>query len=104
MYLYEDGNEPNWMAGKAVRKQEGGSMTFWTERTVGISIAISGALVMLIALLATVDMVAYDGELRLGTWGFPQRMAVPTAICFMLLGSTLILIASLLKSMAERRK
>lgn len=95
MYLYEDGNEPERC--RVVYRQEGSSMTFNTERTVGISIATSGALVVFIALMAMVDVVVYGGEMRLGTWGFDQRMAVPTSVCFILIGTTLVLIAGLFK-------
>lgn len=56
-------------------------------------VTISGILVICLALLAGLDTVLYGGQLKLGTWGYDQYMSVPTSICFILIGSALILIA-----------
>ena len=98
MYLTEDGRPQPQVGWKESK------MSPVSDRIVGVMIALSGGLIILIATLAGIDVLFFAGQLHLATWGGEQRMAIPTAACFTLLGSALILTASLRKSVAEKRR
>lgn len=94
MFITEDGT-PQW--------QQRYSMRSTSEKIIGISIAVSGALIVFIAALAAIDVVCCDGTLHFDAWGTGARMAIPTSVCLMLVGSALILTSGILKSIARRR-
>lgn len=56
--------------------------------------AVSGILIMAVAaVLASIDMLFLPNTDLFGTWGGKVEMALPTAACFVLTGSVIILIA-----------
>jgi hypothetical protein len=107
MYITEDGlpqHMQRFQNGSKQRPDEQRIMTPKYERMGGILIAVSGSLIVFIATLAVIDLVCCEGNLDFGTWGSGARMAIPTAVCLMLVGSSLILTSGVLRSTAGHRK
>ena len=78
-------------------------MKRYHETIVGTAIAISGMLAILIAVLAAIDIWCYSGRISFAAWGGSTEMAIPTAVCFLLIGSALVLTATLVRSVARNR-
>jgi hypothetical protein len=101
MFITESG-VPQWQ--KRYENKGHSIMMPVTERLISLLIALSGVLIMFISTLAIIDLVCCQGSLDFGTWGSGARMAIPTAVCLILVGSALILTSGVLKSVVSQRK
>ena len=79
-------------------------MKYIHKTIVGTAIVVSGALIIAISALAGIDAAFCNNTMVFGNWGGPQDMAIPTAVCLSLIGSALILTASLIKSVNDERQ
>jgi len=69
--------------------------------TLKQAVFVSTGLTILIAILAAVDIIFFNGLMAFSSWGGNQSMAIPTIACFILLGTAFLLQCILIRHVEE---